>query len=119
MKSIRRFIVISLLIFSLIALGISSWYILSLNYIEEYDLKTIFKIITQIGLVGAIFPSLTISLIYYLIIKIENKALLLFLIVFLVIFLMFQIYVIALNLFFYEINSSKSFLMSLIDAFKA
>ena len=45
-------------------------------------LKTIVKIVTQIGVVGAIIPSLTITLIYYLIIKIEKKLLLLFLIVF-------------------------------------
>ncbi|WP_375605672.1 hypothetical protein [Flavobacterium davisii] len=114
MKNIRKFIVVSLVIFSLIVIGISSWYILSLNYMEEYDLKAIIKIITQIGIVGAIIPSLTISLIYYLMIKIENKLLLLFLIIFLIIFLIFQIYVIALKLFFYDINGSVSFLNSLI-----
>ncbi len=119
MKNIQKFIVISLLIFLLIALGIASWYILSLNYMEEYDLKAMIKIFTQIGVVGAIIPSLTISLIYYLIIKIEKKMLLLFLIVFLIIFLVFQIYVITLNLFFYDINSSKSFLKSLIEAFES
>jgi hypothetical protein len=119
MKNIRKFIIISLLIFLLITVGITSWYILSLNYLEEYNLKKIIKIVTQIGLVGAIIPSLTISLIYYLIIKIEKKILLLFLIILLIIFLLFQIYVIALNLFFYDINSSKSFLRSLIQAFES
>jgi len=119
MKNIRKFSIISLIIFLLIAVGIASWYILSLNYMEEYDLKTIIKIVTQIGLVGAIIPSLTISLIYYLIITIEKKILLLLLIILLIIFLLFQIYVIALNLLFYDINSSKSFLRSLIEAFES
>ena len=119
MTNIQKFIIICLLIFLLITVGIASWYILSLNYMEEYDLKTIVKIVTQIGVVGAIIPSLTISLINYLIIKIEKKLLLLFLIVFLIIFLVFQIYVITLNLFFYDINSSKSFLKSLIEAFES
>ena len=63
MTNIQKFIIICLLIFLLITVGIASWYILSLNYMEEYDLKTIVKIVTQIGVVGAIIPSLTISLI--------------------------------------------------------
>ena len=119
MKNTRKFIIISLSIFILLAVGLTSWYILSLNYMENYDLKNTIKIVTQIGLVGAIIPSLTISLIYYLILKIEKKLLLLFLIILLIIFLLFQIYVIAINLLFYDINSSKSFLRSLIEAFES
>lgn len=118
MKKNRKFIIICLSIFLLLTIGIASWYILSLNYLEEYDLKSIIKIVTQIGLVGAIIPSLTISLIYYLLIKIENKLLLLFLIIILIIFLIFQIYCITLNLFFYHISDSKSFLSSLMEMFE-
>lgn len=117
MKNIQKLVLISLLIFFLLTIGIASWYILSLNYLEQYNLKSIIKIVTQIGLVGAIIPTLTISLIYYLIIKIKNKLLLLFFVIILIVFLIFQIYFIALNLFFYDINDSKSFLKSLIEAF--
>ena len=119
MKNMGKFIIVSLSIFLLVAVGITSWYILSLNYLEKYDLKNIAKIFIQIGLVGAIIPSLTVSSIYFLIIKIEKKLLLLFLIIFLIIFLLFQIYVIIINLFFFDINSSKSFLRSLIEAFES
>ena len=117
MKNIQKLVLVSLLIFFLLTIGIASWYILSLNYLEEYNLKSIIKIVTQIGLVGAMIPSLTISLIYYLLIKIKNKLLLLFLVIVLIVFLIFQIYFITLNLFFYDINGSKSFLKSLIEAF--
>ncbi len=117
MDNIRKFILISLLIFILLTIGITCWYILSLNYLEKYDLKNIIKIVTQIGCIGAIIPFLTISLMYYFIIKIKSKLLLLFLMIILIIFLIFQVYWISLNLFFYDIKGSESFLQSLLGAF--
>ncbi|MCE3075691.1 hypothetical protein [Chryseobacterium gwangjuense] len=117
MKNSRKFIIISLLLFLLFTIGITSWYILSLNYLEKYDLKTIIKIAVEIGAVGAILPSLTISLMYYFILKIKNKSLLLLLIIFLIIFLIFQLYWITVNLFLFDIKSSESFLQALLEVF--
>ena len=117
MENIRKFIMVSLLIFLVLTIGITCWYILSLNYLEKYDLKNTIKIVTQIGFIGAIIPSLTISLMYYFIIKIKNKLLLLFLIIILIIFLIFQVYWISINLFFYDIKDPQSFLQSLLEAF--
>ena len=117
MKNIQKLPLITLAIYIILTVVISCWYVFSLNYIEEYNSKDIFKIIIQIGLVGAIIPTLTISLMYYFIIKVEKKLLLLFITIMLIIFLIFQIYWISINLFFYEINGSKSFIRSLIEAF--
>jgi hypothetical protein len=118
MKNTRKLIIIFLSTFLLLTAGIASWYILSLNYLEVYDLKNILQIVTQIGFVGAIMPALTISLIYYLILKIEHKLLLLFLMIILIVFLMMQVYWIGLNLLFYHIDDTKSFLGSLLEAFE-
>lgn len=119
MKNIQKFTIINLLIFILLAVAITSWYILSLNYLEEYDFTDIIRIFTQIGLVGAIIPSLTIALMNYFIIKIKSKLLIFFLALILIIFLIFQIYWITTNLFFYDINGPQSFLMSLLGAFES
>lgn len=118
MKDSKKQIIVGLVIFLILTIAISCWYI-SLNYLEEYNFKKITEIVTRIGLIAAIIPSLTISLIYYFILKIRNKLFLLFLIIISVFFLIFQIYWIATNLFFYEINDhSKSFLTSLLDSFR-
>lgn len=117
MGNIKKNIIISLLIFVLCTIILSGWYILLHRYEELVNVKSISKVVINVGLIGAIIPAIIFSLIYYLSKIILNKLLLTFLIFILFIFLLFSVYGLTVNMVFYHIDDSKSFLQSLLEAF--
>jgi mannose/fructose/N-acetylgalactosamine-specific phosphotransferase system component IID len=116
MKKSQKLLLIALSIFVLCTAGLTIWYF-SLHYLTEKNGENIIKAILNIGLIGAILPSILIFLIYYLAKKSMNKSSKIFLIIILSLFLLFSIYNITLIMMFYELEESKSFLQSLLEVF--
>ncbi len=113
----KRNITVSLFIYVLCTIILSCWYIILHRYEELINVKSIIKVVLNVGLIGATVPAIIFSLIYYLLKKISNKLLLTFLIFILFIFLIFSVYWITVNMVFYHIGDAKSFLQSLSEIF--
>lgn len=113
----KRNITVSLFIYALCTIILSCWYIILHRYDELVNIKSIIKVVINIGLIGAIVPAIIFSLIYYLLKKVSNKLLLTLLIFILFILLIFSVYWITVNMVFYHIDDAKSFLQSLLEIF--
>jgi hypothetical protein len=111
----KRNVTVSLLIYVLCTIILSSWYIILHRY--EELINSIIKVVINVGLIGAIVPAIIFSLIYYLLKKVSNKLLLTFLIFILFIILIFSVYWNTVNMVFYHIGDAKSFLQSLLEIF--
>lgn len=114
MKKSQKLILFTLLAFVLCTVALSFWY-QSLHYLTEVNF---IKIITNVGIVGAIVPTLFLALIYYLIQKNMNKTSQIYLIIILSLLLIFSIYNLTLVMVFYDIDDSKTtFLKSILEIF--
>jgi len=113
----KRNVTVSLLIYVLCTIILSCWYIILHRFEDLVNIKSIVKVVINIGLIGAIVPALLFSLIYYLLKKVVNKLLLTFLIFISFIILIFSVYWITVNMVFYHIDDAKSFLQSLLEIF--
>lgn len=118
MKNTLKLFKVSLIIFAIVTLSMMCLYFLLHRFAAVYNLKYFTDVITQVGIIAAIIPTLIFILIYYLLNTKFNKLLLTFLIFILFILLLFSIYVITLNMVFYHLNDSKSFYYSLIESFQ-
>jgi uncharacterized membrane protein len=83
----------------------------------ELNAKNVVKIVTSIGLLAAVIPTVVFTWIYYLVKNMTNKLLLTFLMLAVFIFLLVSIYHITLVMVFYQLDDHKSFLQSLIEIF--
>ena len=117
MKNIQKLALFNLSVCILSTIVMACWYSL-LHKSLELNVQNITKIVIEVGLVSAIFPAIIFISIYYLIKKISNKLLLTFLIFISFVFLMYWIYWISINMIFYDISDSKSFLESLMETFE-
>lgn len=113
----KKNITVSLFIYVLCTIILSCWYIILHRYEELVNIKSIIKVVINIGLIGAIVPAIIFSLIYYLLKKVSNKLLITLLIFILFIFLIFSVYWITVNMVFYHIDDAKSFIQSLLEIF--
>lgn len=113
----KKNLTISLFIYVLCVIVVSGWYMILHRYEELINIESITKIVINIGLIGALVPSIIFSLIYYLLKKVYNKLLLIFLIFILFIILIFSVYWITVNMVFYHLGDAKSFLQSLLEIF--
>lgn len=114
MKKTQKLIIFSLLAFVLCTVALSFWY-QSLHYLTEVNF---IKVITNVGIIGAVVPTLFLALIYYLTQKNMNKTSRIYLIIILSLFLFFSVYNLTLVMVFYDINDSKTtFLKSLLEIF--
>lgn len=107
--------IIILLIYVLCTIILTVWYIILHRFEELINIKSISKVVVSVGLVGAIVPTIIFSLSYYLLKKVANKALLAFLLFLFFIILLFLVYWITINMVFYHIDDSISFLQSLME----
>jgi hypothetical protein len=117
MKNIQKLVLISLLIFVFSTIGMTCLYFLVHRFAAVYNLKYITTVITQVGMIAAIIPSMIFLLIYSLIKILKSKWLLSFLILVLFVFLILVIFQISLVMVFYHLDDTKSFLKSLIEIF--
>lgn len=113
----KRNITVSLFIYVLCTIILSCWYMILHRYEELVNIKSITKVVINIGLIGAIVPGIIFSLIYYLLKKVSNKLLLILFIFILFILLIFSVYWITVNMVFYHIDDAKSFIQSLLEIF--
>lgn len=113
----KRNVTVSLFIYVLCTIILSCWYMILHRYEELVNIKSIIKVIINIGLIGAIVPAIIFSLIYYLLKKVSNKLLLILLIFILFILLIFSVYWITVNMVFYHMDDAKSFIQSLLEIF--
>jgi len=113
----KRNVTVSLFIYVLCTIILSCWYMILHRYEELINIKSIIKVVINIGLIGAIVPAIIFSLIYYLLKKVSNKLLLTLLIFILFILLIFSMYWITVNMVFYHIDDAKSFIQSLLEIF--
>ena len=116
MKNTQKLVLITLCIFIFSTICMSGWYVL-LHKHAELNAKNVVKIVTSIGFLSAIIPTIIFSLIYYLMRKMMNKLLLTFLIIILFIFLIVLVYNITLVMVFYQLDDPKSFLQSFMEIF--
>ncbi len=109
MKNIRKFIVISLVVFVFSTIGMTYLYIL-FDSLTELNSKNIIKILIQVGLIGGIIFTSIFILIYFLIKKIKNIWLLTILFIGLFIFIIFLAYWFFLAMMYFRLEDSRSFL---------
>ena len=117
MKNTQKLLLIFLFIFVISTFIMTCLYFFFHSFATVYSLKYITIVVTQIGMIASILPTITIFLIYYSVKKIKSKLLLSCLIIILVIFLLFVIYWHSLNMMFFQLEDSKSFMKSLLEAF--
>lgn len=116
MSNIKKLLTIGLSIFILCLIGMIFWYF-SLHKYQKFNFNDILKIITKIGLISAIIPSILIFLMYYLKKKMTNTSILIILIIQLLLLLIFSFFRLSLVMTFYNVNDSKSFLQTLMGIF--
>lgn len=116
MNNTQKLVLVTFSIFIFSTICMSAWYV-SLHKHAELNAKNVIKIVTNIGLVGAIIPTILFTLLYYLVKQMTSKLLLTFLILVLFVFLMVSIYHITLVMVFYQLDDSKSFLQSFMEIF--
>jgi hypothetical protein len=117
MKNIQKLLLISFFIYIISTVAMTCLYFFFHSFATVYSIEYITTVVTQIGMIASILPTITMFLIYYFIKKIKSKLLLSFSIIILVMFLLFTIYWHSLNMMFYQLEDSKPFLKSLIEAF--
>ena len=108
MKNIRKFIVISLVVFVFSTIGMTYLYIL-FDSLTELNSKNIIKILIQVGLIGGIIFTSIFILIYFLIKKIKNIWLLTILFIGLFIFIIFLAYWFFLAMMYFRLEDSRWF----------
>jgi|GEM_PF-5023821 len=113
----RKNFTVNLCIYVLSVVILSCWYIVLHRFEELINAKSITKVVVNVGIVGAVVPAAIFSLIYYLTKRVNNKILPTLLIFILVIILIFSVYWITVNMVFYHVDDSKSFLQSLMEVF--
>ena len=102
-------VLISMLIFILSTIGMTCLYILFDN-LMQINLKNIFTILIQVGLICGIIFTTIFLLIYYLINKIKNIWLLTISLIVFLIFLIFLAYWFFLAMMYFRLEDSQSFL---------
>lgn len=116
MKNTPKLIVVALSIYIFSTICMSGWYVL-LHKHAEFNTSNVVRIVTSIGLLAAIIPTIVFTWIYYLVNHMTKKLLLTLLILVLFVFLMVAIYQITLVMIFYHLDDPKSFLQSFMEIF--
>jgi len=114
MNNIQKLVLISLLVLIISTISMTYLYIL-FDDLMELNLKTIIKIVTQIGLVGGIILTSIFVLIYYLIKRIKNIWLLTLTLIGLFFFLIFLSYWFFLAMMSFRLEDSQSFFNILLE----
>ncbi|WP_375605674.1 hypothetical protein [Flavobacterium davisii] len=97
-------------IFIISLIGFTYWFFS--DHTIEINLKNIFKASLQVGLIGAILPTLTFLMIYFLINKIKNIITLTLSIIALIVFAIILFYWFFITMLFYDINGNEWFIES-------
>ena len=117
MKNTQKLLLILLFIFVVSTFIMTCFYFFFHSFATVYSLKHIADVVSQIGMIASILPTIVVFLIYYSVKKIKSKLLLSCSIIILIIFLLFVIYWHSLNMMFFQLEDSKSFMESLLEAF--
>ena len=115
MKTTYKLIFFSILIFIISTIGITYWYISDhLAHLLSIRIQSILDIAINIGLVGALIPTLLFLIVYFLIKKIKNIWLLSSLIIVLMGIVIAIVYWFFLSMIFQDFDNPQSFLKSFL-----
>lgn len=114
MKTIFKPILYCIFIFIITTIGITDWYISNhlLSNLSEISTQSIIDISLQIGLVGALIPTISFFLVYIAFNWINSKLLRGFLIISVIILTIITIYMFILYMTFYEFNTPIQFVIN-------
>ena len=116
MKNSSKLFLNSIYIFIFCLIGMSSLFCL-LHRSQELNIAKVFKIISSIGLVSSLIPTIIFIFIYYLLKTLHNKLARIIIIVVLLLILLFSLYNLTLAMVFYHLEDKKSFLESFLEIF--
>jgi len=107
MKTTYKIIFLSILILIISTIGFTYWYISDhlLSNLSAIRIQSVIDIAIQIGLVGALIPTFSFLIFYFLIKRINNKWLLFLLIIILITSIIAAIYWFILCAIFHEFNN--------------
>ena len=106
MKNYYKLISYCFIILIISTLGITYWYVSDhlLSNFSSIHFSSLVDIIIQIGLVGALIPTFSFLIIYFLIKKVKNKGLLSFFVIILIAIIIALVYWFVLCMIFHEFN---------------
>ncbi len=112
MKKIYKLILYSILILIISTIVITYWYISNhlLSDLAEISTQSIIEISIEIGLVGALIPTISFILIYIAVKMIRNKLIMAFIIITLTVLFFLTIYMFILYMTFHEFNTPIQFI---------
>jgi len=114
MKNYSKIIIISLILFSITSIGITTWYT-SDHVLMDFDVHSIIKVLCQVGFPAGVITTLIFLIVIFFTRKIKNLFLLTLFMSLVFILVIFISYWFILHMIFYHIEDKESFISTLFS----